>query len=281
MRFVTNPSVPGFRAWAMDYLGRQLQGRPTSGGLFIDNSGGEAPVTAGQVRESVATYQADYASLLSAISRTYPTRLVVANTWTDTIIRNTTGFYNEFALKPLADTYTQFETTAARVARWLALRSPSPYGILDVLPQNGSPTDPRTQLASLAYYYLVADPQRTFVNFFGGYATTTSWTQHWVPAVNYNVGPPLEAFRVFATGQDPTNAALTYRVYARSYANALVLYKPLSAGSSGSGTTADATATTHALGGSYRLLHADGTLGPVVTSVTLRNGEGAVLVKAT
>ncbi len=280
MRFVTNPSVPGFRAWAMDYLGRELQGRPTSVGLFIDNSGGLAPVAAGQVRESVATYQDDYASLLNAISRTYPARLVVANTWTDPIIRNTTGFYNEFALKPLADTYSQFETMVDKVARWLALRSPSPYGILDVLPQNGSPTDPRTQLASLAYYYLLADPHRTFVNFFGGYATTTSWTQHWVPAVNYNVGAPLDASRVFATGADPANAALTYRVYARTYANALVLYKPLSGGTGVAGTTADATATTHALGGSYRILRADGTIGPVIATVTLRNGEGAILVKA-
>jgi hypothetical protein len=48
----------------------------------------------------------------------------------------------------------------------------------------------------------------------------------------------------------------------------------------GTGTTADATATTVALGGRYRQVNADGTLGPVVTSVTLRNGEGAVLVKA-
>ena len=42
----------------------------------------------------------------------------------------------------------------------------------------------------------------------------------------------------------------------------------------------DATATTHDLGGTYRPLRADGTLGDPVTSVSLRNGEGAILVQA-
>ena len=60
-----------------------------------------------------------------------------------------------------------------------------------------------------------------------------------------------------------------------------VLYKPLSyAQGKPEGTTADATATTHQLGGNYRAVSASGTLGPVVQSITLRNGEGAVLVKA-
>ena len=46
------------------------------------------------------------------------------------------------------------------------------------------------------------------------------------------------------------------------------------------GGLAGATATTHALGGNYRLLNADGSLGPIITSITLRNGEGAILIKA-
>src|SRR5262249_25865575 len=44
--------------------------------------------------------------------------------------------------------------------------------------------------------------------------------------------------------------------------------------------TADATATTHSLGGSYYPLNADGSLGAPVTSITLRNGEGAILVQS-
>jgi hypothetical protein len=46
------------------------------------------------------------------------------------------------------------------------------------------------------------------------------------------------------------------------------------------GSLSDNTATAHALGGTYRPLRADGTLGPPVTSITLRNGEGAILIKS-
>ena len=81
-------------------------------------------------------------------------------------------------------------------------------------------------------------------------------------------------------GQDPSNTARTYRVYARNYSNALILYKPLSyAQGYSSGTLASYTATRHYLGGTYRPLRADGTLGAPVTSVSLRNGEGAILIK--
>jgi len=58
-------------------------------------------------------------------------------------------------------------------------------------------------------------------------------------------------------------------------------HKPISfAAGQGAGTTADATVTTHQLNGNYRVLNADGTLGPIVTSINLRNGEGVTLMKA-
>jgi hypothetical protein len=73
-----------------------------------------------------------------------------------------------------------------------------------------------------------------------------------------------------------------YRVYQRSYTNALILYKPLShaTGRNLRATLEAASATTFSLNGRYRQLGADGTLDAVVTRVTLRNGEGAILVKA-
>jgi hypothetical protein len=153
--------------------------------------------------------------------------------------------------------------------------------VLDSQPTGGSPTDPRTQLATLASYYLLADPVTTFLDFYGGYAPATSWDQHWSPAAAYNVGQPQGPWSLFASGPDPANPSLTYQVLQRAYTNALVLYKPLSGNATGSvaGNLADTTATTFALGGVYRPLNADGTLGAAVTSVTLRNGEGAILIK--
>jgi hypothetical protein len=195
------------------------------------------------------------------------------------VLKQVQGSFEEFAIRPLAHTYAQFEEVAAQVARRAALRSPAPYQVLDAYPSGGSPLDARTQLATLAYYYLVADPNSTFLDFYGGFEPFTSWSRHWSTAAGYNVGQPLGSWSVFATGADPANPALTYKVYQRSYGNALVLYKPLSSGPAGSGTLADATATTHLLNGTYAPLRADGTLGPAVTSVTLRNGEGVILVR--
>src|SRR5262249_7628758 len=143
----------------------------------------------------------------------------------------------------------------------------------------GSVTDPRTQIATLANYYLIGDPVSTFLDFFGGYEPPTSWTRHWVQAAAFNVGQPKDTWSVFATGADPSNNALTYRLYQRHYTNALIVYKPLSSSSGGAaGTLADTTATVHQLDRTYRPLQADGTLGAPVTSISLRNGEGAILI---
>ncbi|MFL5338610.1 MAG: hypothetical protein ACJ8F7_00450, partial [Gemmataceae bacterium] len=181
---------------------------------------------------------------------------------------------------PLASTWRQFLDEASLVSQWQAQSSPAHYLILDSLPTGGSPTDPHTQIATLAEYYLVGDPTSTMLMFYGGYSPSSSWINHWSPAAAYDIGKPTGTWGTFAQGTDPTNANLTYKVYSRTYANALVLYKPLSYNTAqGTGTLADATATTHQLNGTYRILNADGTLSGPVTSVTLRNGEGAILIK--
>ena len=87
--------------------------------------------------------------------------------------------------------------------------------------------------------------------------------------------------QLFASGADPLSPTLTYKVFSRTYDNALVLYKPLSyTVGVGNGTLSAATATVHKLDGTYRILNALGTLSAPVTSVTLRNGEGVILVKS-
>ena len=287
MRPAANPSDPAFRQWAADYDVRLLRAQPLADGLFVDNSSGKPPTDGDSVLESVDTYATDYGAMLNAIGRAIAPRWIMANTSggqsvADGVISQNTGYFEEFALRPLSQGWEQFEDLANTVAHRAALRNPSPYAVLDSLPTGGSPTDGRTQIATLAEYYLLADPKNTFLDFYGGFEPATSWTRHWSPAVTYNVGQPTGAYSLLATGADPANHALTYRVYQRTYGNALVLYKPLSytPGTSTPGTTADATATWLPLKGTYRPLRADGTLGSPVTGVLLRNGEGAILVKA-
>jgi hypothetical protein len=284
MRFATNPGDAAFRSWAINYDVRFLNTNPLAAGLFMDNSGGAAPAPAGSVLEPVGSYSTDYASLLYQIGRAIAPKWILANTAgggtnANPTIQQVQGYFEEFDIRALAHNYVQFESVAGQVAARAALTSPAPYAVLDSYPQGGAPTDPRTEMATLAYYYLLADPNTTFLDYDGGYDTTRPWSQHWFPAMQTNIGQPTGSWSLFATGTDPSNAALTYRIYQRSYTDALVLYKPLSYGNGVTGTLADATATTQDLGGTYYPLQADGTLGAPITSITLHNGEGAVLIK--
>jgi hypothetical protein len=252
----------------------------------VDNSSGKQPVDDRDVAESIATYSSDYGALLHALGKAIaPHHWIFANTSggqteADGVVAQNTGYFEEFALRPLATTWAGFEDVAAQIAHRMNL-NPNGYAILDSLPRNGSPTDSRTQIATLAYYYLLADPVHTFLDFYGGSEPATSWARHWSKAAAFDVGQPIGAWSLFATGHDPSRHALTYRVYKRNYSNALILYKPLSyaQGTNQHSTLSPASATLQYLNGKYRLLRADGTLSAPITRISLRNGEGAILIK--
>ncbi len=285
MRFATNPSDTAFRAWAVNYEIQTLNNNPWASGVFMDNSTGVAPAPASNVVEPVSAYSTDYATLLYEVGRVIAPKWIMANTSgggsnANPTVQMVQGYFEEFAIRALAQNYVQFENLAATVATRSTLASPAPLAVLDSFPQGGAPTDPRTELATLAYYYLLADPSTTFLDYDGGYDPSGPWNKHWFPAMNANIGQPTGNWSLFATGTDPSNSALNYHIYQRSYTNGLVLYKPLSYGNGVTGTTADDTATTEALDGLYYPVQADGTLGAPITSITLRNGEGTILINA-
>jgi hypothetical protein len=284
MRFVTNPASSAIRKWAADYHERMIAANPLADGFFMDNAHGKLPFAGISVIEPTTTYSADSGAMVAAVNRAIYPKWVMSNTAGGraegtAVAAGSAAVIEEFLLRPLDTNWSKVNDMADLVAMRLNTDG-SPYVVLDSLPTGGSTTDPRTQLATLAEYYLVADPDRTMLMFYGGYSPTSSWIYHWSQAATVNVGRPTGTMQVFASGADPQNASLSYRVYSRNYENALVLYKPLSYATGVSGTLADATATTHQLGGNYRRVNADGSLGGVITSLTLRNGEGAVLIKA-
>jgi hypothetical protein len=287
-RPATNPSSAAFKAWAADYDVRLLKSQPLADGLFVDNSSGKPPADPGAVLEPVATYAQDYGSVLNAIGHAIAPRWVLANTSggqtvADGVVGQNTAYFEESALRPLASNWQQFEDLADLISHRASLESPPPYAVLDSLATGGSPTDPRTQIATLAMYYMMADPKTTFLDFYGGQEPATSWSRHYSRAANYDVGQPIAGWSLFASGQDPSDRRLSYNVYQRHYTNALVLYKPLShsQGVRTDGKLGSNTATVHRLNGTYRPLRTDGTLGSPITSLTLRNGEGAILVPVT
>jgi hypothetical protein len=288
MRPATNPSSAAFRAWLIDYHERFLRTHSLADGFFIDNSGGKVPVADSEVLENTANYTTDYATMLRGLESALAPRWTLVNTSngnskTNAIVGGTSAYFEEFALRPLTHTYQQFEDLANAIAQRQGTNgSRTPFAVLDSLPTGGSPTDPRTHMATLAYYYLLADPKHTFLDLYGGYEPSTQWSRHWIPAIATNVGQPKGDWKLFSTGRDPSNKNLTYRVYERDYTNAIVLYKPLSYSPSKGvkGTLGANTATTQQLNGRYRPLRANGILGAPVTSISLRNGEGAILIRA-
>jgi hypothetical protein len=284
MRFVTNPSGRGVAAWSSAYHRRLLAANPLADGVFMDNSGGKWPVADAALVESAATYAWDFGALMGKVNRAIAPKWILANTSgggadADRIARQVPATIEEFALRPLGHNWSQFRDMADGVARRLA--ASSGYLILDSHSTGGLPTDPRTRISALAYYYLLADRKSTFFMTWGGEEPASAWSRHWFHAIAFDVGRPTGNWSKFATGSDPANSALTYEVFQRSYENALVLYKPLSYGmGKGSGGTGANTATTHQLNGRYRQLNSNGTLGGAITSITLRNGEGAILARA-
>ena len=286
MRFVVNPSTVAIQAWNIDYHRRVLAANPLADGLFLDNSHGKLPFAGTPVRESVAAYTQEYAALVAALTRAIAPKWTVSNTAGsiaegDPVARASTAAFEEFVLRPNGSNWAQVRDVADLITRRLNADSPSPYVILDTHSGSLPTNDPRSQMGSLAYYYLVADPVKTFLMFNGGQSPAAPWSRVWVPAAAVDVGRPTGTMTTWATGLDPQNSRLTYKVLRRDYSNAIALFKPLSYTlGAGTGTTADATATVHQLGGNYRRLNADGTLGAVVTSISLRGGEGAVLMRA-
>ncbi len=283
-RFAANVGNGWYGQWAADFSYRFLQANPGAAGLFVDNSLSKIAFDPTTIAESLDNYADNYAQVLAAINAKIAPKWVLANvagggTAVDALANRGISYLEEFAIRPLSASYSQFEDVAANLKRRLSLSNGKSYAILDSLATNGSMSDPRVQIATLAYYYLLADPKQTMLMFNGGNAPNTPWTQHWTKAAEYNVGQPLGNWSVLATGKDPANPSMTYKVYERQYQNALVIYKPLSYNLGKAGTTADNTVTIHTLDGKYRPLQADGTLGLPITKIALRNGEGAILVK--
>lgn len=284
-RFATNVSNASYRTWAVDYHQRLIRATPQAAGFFVDNALGKVAIDPATVAESMANYSVDTGSLLGAMNKALAPKWLIANTAgggqsVNPIIANGVTYLEEFALRPVSANHVQFEDLAATVAARRQLNGGKAYEILDSLPTQGvDANDPRLQMTTLAMYYLLADPNLSFLMLNGGNEPASAWNRHWIPAINYNVGRPTNTWSLFASGKDPTNSTLDFKVFQRTYQNALVLYKPVAYTRGVNGTIADNTATTHALGGVYRELRADGTLGPNITSVRLRNGEGKILVR--
>src|SRR5439155_26068702 len=175
---------------AADYSYRFLQANPNAAGLFMDNSLSKISIDPTTISESLAHYADNYAEILAAINKKIAPKWVLANvagggTAVDALSARGISYLEEFAIRPMAASYSQFEDVASNLSRRLGLSNGKAYAILDSLAPNNSMTNPRVQIGTLAYYYLLADPNQTMLMFNGGNDPSSSWSLHWSAAVGY------------------------------------------------------------------------------------------------
>lgn len=115
------------------------------------------------------------------------------------------------------------------------------------------------------------------------------WQQYFYPAYGRNVGYPTSAAPVqIATGTPPAGtcisggtdytATMTYRIYERAFANGV---RVIARGQDGWACESEygaPGALNVALGGSYRVVREDNTLGAAISTLSLYNAEAVILV---
>jgi hypothetical protein len=152
----------------------------------------------------------------------------------------------------------------------------------------------RMKLFSLAMFYMINHQMAFYYYRTQGHSGCDVSTWQWNPWVEYDVGQPIvntlglqdfegqagtNRFFVFAT--DPVNSPPHYEVLGRQYERSdgkkvLVLAKLMA-----DGQTQGANPTSIALGATYKKVQSDFTLGPAISSVTLANNEGVILIRQT
>lgn len=144
-----------------------------------------------------------------------------------------------------------------------------------------------------ATQYLIAHPNGYFAYHAGSasiYATHDGHfaNSHWHVNYEYDIGKPVvrqeadywgetgtDRFFTFEKGPYTPGNGYAYEILGREYEKALVIAK------FGRDTAPQVgiDRITHQLNGNYRRLLADNSLGPVITEISLGQGEGAILIK--
>ncbi len=139
----------------------------------------------------------------------------------------------------------------------------------------------------LATHYLINHPNASFfyhygnAGNYGGYPYGNPRPTHWNRNMEVNIGVPVTRQKNDYWNTPNTNrfyefsSGSGYVILAREYSNALVLAKFGRGGFSNIGTNS----ASYQLPGKFYRLRADNTYGPAITSITLGESEGAILIK--
>lgn len=295
-RWAINVGDPGARAYVADRIRRFVA---DADGVFLDShaSGdlgtalGKLPLAEYPDRQ---VYQKDMVDYVSGIVQAIAPKMVMLN-------------ISEYA-KPFDDAMvtaagaaqlerTNNPLTQAMPERWRWVDTLLAHNVLVELvpldswadansqrgvfgtysPGNYTSKAERLKMFELASYYLVvpSSPDRLFLDLEN--AWKVPFDQVWLKAQEYDVGHPTGPRHVIQTGRDSTGTG--FSIWARDFDHALILARPTATWKDRNFSDASEVTVPLPNGESLRPLHGDGTLGPPVTSVTLRNSEAVILAR--
>lgn len=287
-RWVVNPADAGLRA----YQGQRLAGAAADAdGLFLDEHSAADiadPLASFKVAEypDLNVYLRDMVSMVAAEKAAVGTKILALNTsnyttsWEAQLVAAAKAAHmeaiNSAFSAEMEKRWTFIETALAAGARLempAGGTAPSGYSA-----GNSATAAARQHLFELASYYMVMPAAQDRLFFNPGVKWSTDFASQWLKAIETDIGAPTAGRKVIAEGKDGTGHA--YRVWSRDYDRALVVARPVvSWDGQQFGDESKATVTLPS-GDQYRPLQADGTLGAAVTTIALRTGEAAILIKA-
>lgn len=132
----------------------------------------------------------------------------------------------------------------------------------------------RHQMYGLGEYWIAKQGLSTYYSQYPpDYIVLSQW---WCKAREYDIGTAVDPlYSVWKTGTD--SAGQNFTIYKRAYTKALVLSRPKVGWNYSDYAT---RSQLYDLGGKYRLLHYDGTLGPEITQIGLSMSEAVTLIKS-
>jgi hypothetical protein len=208
----------------------------------------------------------------------YPNIGNYTDEWADSLVIAASGALAEACLSPArareptwwdqAKTYTENErffvasTAHNLVDQWISGYTGSP---------NYLTGNDRHRMFCLANYYM----GKTDSVYFG---LKGAWDrpldEQWFLAIEHDVGQPTSDYYTHSTGVDPNG--WNYTVFARDYTKAKILFRPK--GRWDYHTYDASTSITSTLDGEYHVLQPDGSVGGGISTVSLKNSEGVILI---
>lgn len=131
----------------------------------------------------------------------------------------------------------------------------------------------RINIFYLADYYMQKERDLVYFSRCGGWDEPFSQSV-WFPAMEYDVGQPIDGYYLWSSGTDPNG--VEYAIYGRQYTKAWILLRPKAKWDYDD--YGDGTGVTCNLNGVYCPLTSDGTLLTSTEQFTFRNAEAAILI---